>query len=283
MAHPRTLLVFVFLLAGALAAGCGGGGSSSSDEPAFTDTVDAETKADSLALRLMEAHGADAFASAPYLRFNFAIETSEEEQVVARHFWDRTTGEYRVEWQPGPDSNYVALMDVGSVEDQMPEGTVYLNGTELTGEAGEEARQRAYGRYINDTYWLLAPLKVYDSGVNRNYAADSSTTDHEVLRLTFGDVGLTPDDTYWFYVSTETGRLDRWSMRLQNMPEDAAPRAYDWTDHVTLDAPAGEVTLARRHEAVGEDQAILTNQLALPSSPPSGVFSTPTPMLSADE
>ncbi|MFO8100539.1 MAG: hypothetical protein R6T83_13085 [Salinibacter sp.] len=283
MSRPRSLLVAVFLLAGSLAVGCGGDTPSASDGPAFTDTLTAETKADSVALRLLEAHGADAFASAPYLRFNFGVDTPEGEQVVARHFWDRLTGEYRVEWQPGSDSSYVALVNVRDVEDQTPEGTVYLNGNELTGDTGDEALQRAYGRFINDTYWLLAPLKVYDPGVNRSYEADSSTADHEVLRLTFGDVGLTSDDTYWFYVSTESGRLDQWSMRLQSMPADAAPRTYEWTDHVTLEAPAGEVTLARRHEAVDGDQAILTNQLALPSSPPGGVFSTTTPMLSTDE
>jgi hypothetical protein len=231
----------------------------------------------------LEAHGADAFASAPYLRFNFGIETPDGEQVVARHLWDRSTGEYRVEWASGPDSNYVALVNVRNVQDQTPEGAVYLNGRELTGEAGRAAREQAYGRFINDTYWLLAPLKVYDSGVNRHYAADSSTAEHEVLRLTFGEVGLTPDDTYWLYVSAETGRLDRWSMRLQGMADDAPPRSYAWTDYTTLQAPEGEVTLATRHEATGGSQAILTNQLALPASPPAGAFSTTTPMLATSE
>lgn len=284
MSHSRFLLATALVLTGVLVVGCGGGSSSSSASPGVTDTLTVDSKADSVALRLLEAHGADAFAAAPYLRFNFGIETPDGEQVVARHLWDRSTGEYRVEWASGSDSNYVALVNVRNVQDQTPEGTVYLNGRELTGEEARQAREQAYGRFINDTYWLLAPLKVYDAGVNRHYAADSSTAEHEVLRLRFGDVGLTPDDTYWFYVSTETGRLDRWSMHLQGMPDDAPPRTYAWTDYTTLQSPeGGEVTLATRHEAVEGEQAILTNQLALPSSPPSGAFSTTTPMLATGE
>ena len=283
MSHARLLIAVAFLCAGGLIAGCGGSSPSSSASAGFTDTLTVDSKADSVAVRLLEAHGADAFASAPYLRFNFGVETPQGQQVVARHLWNRSTGEYRVEWESGPDSNYVALVNVRDVEDQRPEGTIYLNGTELTGEAAEAAREQAYGRFINDTYWLLAPLKVYDSGVNRHYAADSSTAEHEVLRLTFGDVGLTPGDTYWFSVPAETGRLDRWSMHLQGMGEEAAPRSYTWTDYVTLEAPDGDVTLATRHEAVEGEQAILTNQLALPSSAPAGAFSTSTPMLASGE
>ena len=283
MSHARLLIAVAFLCAGGLIAGCGGSSSSSSASVGGTDTLTVDSKADSVAIRLLEGHGADAFASAPYLRFNFGIERPQGQQVVARHLWNRSTGEYRVEWASGPDSNYVALVNVRDVENQRPEGTVYLNGTELTGEAAQDAREQAYGRFINDTYWLLAPLKVYDPGVNRRYAADSSTAEHEVLRLTFGDVGLTPDDTYWLYVSTETGRLDRWSMRLQGMSEGATPRSYTWTDYVTLEAPDGEVTLATRHEAAEGELAILTNQLALPTSAPAGAFSTSTPMLASGE
>lgn len=263
--------------------GSGGGEEGQSGRTDRTDTLTVDSKADSVALRLLRAHGADAFATAPYLRFNFAVETEEGRRVVARHLWNRSTGEYRVEWQTAPDSNYVALVDVRDVADQTPEGTAYLNGTLLTGSAAQDARRQAYGRFINDTYWLLAPLKVYDPGVNRQYVPDSSTAEHEVIRLTFGDVGLTPDDAYWLYVSTETGRLDRWGMRLQSMPDDADPRFYTWTEYDTLQAPGGSVVLATRHEAEGGGVAILTNRLALPSKPPAEAFSSPEPMLAADE
>jgi hypothetical protein len=282
MSLARSLLTAALLSGALLLAGCTSNSGSSAQEAAGIDTLALETKADSVAHRLLEAHGADALASAPYLRFNFAVETPGGTQVVGRHLWNRETGNYRVEWNRGPDSSYVALVNVRDVSDGVPGGTAYLNGTQLEGDAARSAREEAYGRFVNDTYWLLAPVKTFDPGVNRSYLPDSSTATHDVLHLTFGDVGLTPGDQYWLYVSTETGRLDRWAFHLQGMPDDAPPRAFDWTGYETLRAPDGPVELSTRKEAIGGDTAILTNRLALPSSPPEGAFSTPEPILAAD-
>lgn len=276
------LLVGLLALVGGLV-GCTSDSESNTDESAPTDTLDLETKADSVAARLLRAHGADAFASAPYLRFNFAIDSPEGTRVVARHFWDRSSGDYRVEWDRGEDSTYVAVVNVRDVEDDLPDGEAFLNGTRLDGSAAEDARSQAYGRFINDAYWLLAPLKTFDPGVNRSYESDSSTAQHDVLHLTFGEVGLTPGDEYWLYVSTDTGQLDQWAFHLQGMNEEDPPQFFDWTNYTTLDAPGGSVELSTRKEAIGGETAILTNELGLPSDAPEGVFSNPEPILAADE
>jgi hypothetical protein len=197
-----------------------------------------------------------------------------------RHLWNRTTGDYRVEWGPSDDTTYVALINVNEVQDGLPAGTVYLDGSALEGARDTTMRKRAYRRYINDAYWLLAPLKVFDPGVNRTYLADSSDADYEVLHLTFGDVGLTPDDEYWLYVDAETGQLDRWAFHLQGMADDVPPAAFNWTDDQTLSAPGGTVRLAARHASTSGATAILTNELSIPSSVPEDAFSAPEPILS---
>lgn len=273
------LLVALFLAVGILAACTSEIDSEREASVAATDTISPQTRADSVAYRMLKSHGADAWASAPYLRFNFGVETPNGTQVIARHLWNRKTGTYRVEWSNGPDTSYVAIVNVREVQDGVPSGTAFMNGTELTGSADENARKQAYGRFVNDTYWLLAPLKAFDPGVRRTYLPDSSSSEHDVIRLSFRDVGLTPGDQYWLYVSKETGRLDQWAYHLQGMPDEAPPRHYDWTGYSGLTAPAGTVHLASRKETVGAKQAILTNQLALPSSPPDGAFSNPVPML----
>ncbi|WP_232798357.1 hypothetical protein [Salinibacter altiplanensis] len=283
MTRGSASLIATFLMGGLLWAGCSSDSTPGSESVVSpTDTIAPKTRADSVAYRLLQAHGMDAWASSPYLRFNFGIETPGGAQTIARHLWNRNTGEYRIEWSAGPDSSYVALVNVRDQHDGRLGGTAYLNGDELTGAAGESAREEAYGRFVNDTYWLLAPLKAFDSGVNRSYLPDSSTAEHDVLRLTFNDVGRTPGDQYWLYVSTETGRLDRWAYHLQGMPEDAPPQFYDWTQYRELPSSGGTVRLASRKAAVGADQALLTNQLALPESPPEGAFSTPKPMLGSE-
>lgn len=281
MTRFRFPLLAAVLVGGLLWTGCTSESTPEGSETvAPTDTIVLETRADSVAHRLLQAHGADAWASAPYLRFNFSFETPDGTQTIARHLWNRNTGEYRMEWSTGPDSSYVALVNAREEQDGRLSGTVYLNGTELDGSDGKTAREQAYARFANDTYWLLSPLKVFDSGVNRTYLPDSSTAKHDVIRLTFDDVGRTPGDRYWLYVSTDTGRLDRWAYHLQGMDEEDPPQFYDWTNYKTLQAPGGTVELAVRKEAIGEDQALLTNELSLPSSPPEGAFSSPDPMLS---
>lgn len=284
MTRFRFPLLAVVLIGGILGTGCTSGSDSEGSEVVVpTDTIAPQTRADSVAYRLLQAHGTDAWATTPYLRFDFGLETPKGSRTIARHLWNRTTGEYRVEWSAGPDSSYVALVNARQVRDGRLAGTVYLNGEELTGAADSTARETAYARFVNDTYWLLSPLKAFDPGVNRTYLPDSSTAEHDVLHVTFDDVGRTPGDQYWLYVSKETGRLDQWAYHLQNMPEEASPRYYDWTQYRELSAPNGTVHLAARKEAVGAEQALLTNNLSLPNSPPEDAFSSPEPMLGGGE
>ena len=70
----------------------------------------------------------------------------------------------------------------------------------------------AYGRWVNDSYWLLAPLKLLDRGTNLSYEGDGSIDGKkcEMLRLSFGKVGLTPKDNYLFYIDSETKMPVHW-------------------------------------------------------------------------
>jgi len=239
---------------------------------------DAAKDAETVASRLMEAHGSDAFASMPYLRFDFAVAGGGQTQVVSRNLWDRQNGVYRVETssENGP---VVTLIDVDASSPGNVSGKVYRDGSEVTGDDGQKLVEQGYQRFINDTYWLLAPLKVMDPGVTRTYLPDSSTAEHDVLHLTFGDVGLTPDDEYWLYVDAETGQLNRWAFRLQGMDDDAQPAVFDWADYVTLQAPDGEVRLAETHASVTGNRDLLTNNLSAPASVPDDTLRSPTPVL----
>ena len=158
-----------------------------------------ETAADSLAFRALEASGGEmAFRSMPYLRFNFGVPP----RSPRRHLWDKMTGDYRLEYDRG-DTTFVVLFNT-----ETQEGAAFANG-----EPVSDALQRvesAYSAFINDTYWLLMPVKMLDPGVYREVVPDSSTAEHAVVRLWFDEVGLTPGDTYYVWVDRETGMVDRW-------------------------------------------------------------------------
>ena len=264
-------LLFILCLSGA---GCAGEASQDEAESA-SSLPSTETRADSLAMRAYEALGGpEAWAALPYLRFDFAVEQDGNRQLIAHHLWNRQTGDYRVEWPAGSDSTYTALFNVNARK-----GQVYLNGDSVASARNDTLLQQAYRRYINDSYWLLAPTKMLDPGVNRTYVADSSNASTGVVKLTFGDVGLTPGDQYWMHVDKETGRLKRWDFVLQHQPNNAPPSSFTWTGYESFSTPAGTLRVATRKEARGGNRALLTDAVGMPENVPEDMFTNPEPML----
>lgn len=220
-----------------------------------------ETAADSLAWRITEATGGpDVWAALPALRFDFVVERGGAEAFRARHLWDKATGRYRVEWPGGEDSTYVALFDVDTLDLAEPVGRVFLNGRPPGSALGRELMTEAYERYINDAYWLLAPLKLFDGGVRRALAPDSADARTDVLALSFEGVGMTPGDRYWLRADRATGRLVGWSFLLQ----DSTAGRYAWTDEAALETPAGPLRLMTRKAPGDGTSTILTPVLPVP-------------------
>ena len=198
----------------------------------FTLAFASETRdpaAVAVASRALAAMGGErAFAALRTLKFDFVVE--RDGKVVARfhHVWDRWDGRYRVEGLDRDGRNALTLFNV----QKAGEGRSWLDGRELAGDELKKALERAYGRFINDTYWLLMPATMQDPGVNLASEGEAEKDDktYEIVRLTFGEaVGLTPRDTYWAYVSKESGLMERWEFVLTG--QEAKDRAaFTWTD-----------------------------------------------------
>lgn len=220
----------------------------------------AETRADSIALRGYDAVGGpEVWGGIRYLQFEFAAGRDTVRQLRARHQWDRQTGDYRMEMPVGPDSLYVVRFNVDTRA-----GEVWLNDQPVDTTQRAGLLERAYRRFINDTYWLLAPTKAFDPGVTRAYVADSSNSEVDVITLTFDGVGLTPGDRYWLYYDRENGRLIRWAYHLQGYAPDQPATVYEWVDYETYETPAGTVHLSNRKVRPGG--ALYTDRIAFPST-----------------
>jgi len=252
-----------------LLAGCEPGKSPTQD----LNLPPLETRADSVAMHAFEYWGGPAaWASVHYLRFEFAFEPAGGERRPGRkHFWNRWTGDYRLEWAGGEDSTYVVLFNVNTRE-----GTAYLNEAAVDSNMQADMMAQAYEAFINDTYWLLMPTKLLDAGVHRSYEADSSDTAADVIRLTFANVGLTPGDTYWVTVDKATGQVMHWTYVLQGRT-DRPPENWDWTGYKRIDTPSGMLHVATRKQ--GARGALLTDYVEMPATAPEGIFSNPQPRL----
>lgn len=225
-----------------------------------------DERADALAERAIQATGgAETWSKIRYLSFMFSPIRTGKNQPGPRHLWDRFTGDYRVSWVKNADTTITVLFNV-----QTRVGKAYFNQQPAPESAQSALLQTAYRRFINDTYWLLVPVKLFDPGVFRAYEPDSTTAGHEVLGIRFDQVGLTPGDRYWFRIDRMTGEMRTWTMRLQSN-QTGIPTHYfmqQWTDFET---PAGKVRLPL-WKVNAQQNGIYCDRLKFPDTVPEHVF-----------
>jgi len=171
--------------------------------------------------------GTAAWEHARWFRFDFTVVRDGKKVASFAHYWDRWTGRYRVEGEDPGGVPWKAYFNVNTRE-----GDYWVNGAKTEGEARAKGLERAYGRFINDSYWLLAPWKIFDPGVSLEYAgevAGPSGNPCDEIKLSFAGVGLTPKDIYWMDVDRSTHLLDRWKFVLNGGNDPPTPVAWkDW-------------------------------------------------------
>lgn len=247
--------------------------------PAEAEAIFADDTARILADRVMESLGGEeAWEETRFLSFRWLVE--REGQIVSDrlHAWDRHEGTYRIETEQG-GARLVALFDVDEVEERedfgkVPAGRAWRDGQELEGAARDSVLRQGYGAFINDTYWLLMPLKWHDPGVTVRYEGRDTLPDgqaYQVVHLSFEpDVGLT-NDQYWGYVDPETGRMAAWRFHLQNQ-EQPGPLIWweEWQDVGPVELSAlrrfeeGPATI--RFEEIQASREVPEGALAPPTS-----------------
>jgi hypothetical protein len=123
------------------------------------------------------------------------------------HTWNRQTGRDSINI---PAQNLVIDMNV-----QSKKGVVMKNGDELSRpDSVQKYLQQGYQMWVNDSYWLLMPYKLKDSGVTLDYMGIDSTQSGMPaykLKLTFDNIGLTPDNMYYVYVDTADYLVRQWA------------------------------------------------------------------------
>lgn len=213
----------------------------------FTGCVTGQTKEDVIEKIWDAAGGKKTWNDSRYLTFDFAPQKDGKTVLRRSHLWDRYTGDYRFESKTTNNQKLIVLFNVNSKK-----GRSYINGKQLPDPENSAEIEKAYGYFINDSYWLIAPLKLDDPGVNvtLDEPEEIEGTPHEVLHLNFDKVGLTPGDQYWLYVDPQTGLIKRWKFLLQGKKE---PGIFNWTDYKDL---GGGLKLSTRKQNINQNNAI---------------------------
>lgn len=226
-----------------------------------SDTPRLETAADSLAFRITEgAGGLKAWAALPGLAFEWAVVRDSAEVARNRHVWDKHGDRARSEWRAGTDSVVVAVFAPSTFDPEAPTGQVAMNGVVLSGADAEAYLVEGHARFVNDGYWLLAPLKVLDPGVRRTIDA---TSGFDELALAFEGVGLTPGDRYWIETDGVTGAMTGWRYVLESGNEGA----WQWVEPAQLATESGPVVLSRMKVSADGRTVILTEPTAYDEVP----------------
>lgn len=160
---------------------------------------ESDQKAIALADEVMKAMGGRAaWDKTRYLKWTFFGRRT--------HIWDKLDQKVQIQ-VPGQKMHYTLNMKDMS-------GEVSKAGINYTQEDSiKHHLNQAHKMWINDSYWLVMPFKLKDSGVTLKYIGPDTTqvgADAEVLELTFNEVGVTPDNKYLVYVDEDSKLVTQW-------------------------------------------------------------------------
>lgn len=134
-------------------------------------------EAEQLAEKMLTALGAFAYENTNYLEWTF----------VGRHHhkWDKQQQLVSVEW-----GDNKVLLNIQHPDSSM----VWVNKAPVEGDARLEIIETAVGYFNNDSFWLVAPLKIFDPGTERRIVLLENG--EKALLVTYTSGGNTPGDSY---------------------------------------------------------------------------------------
>ncbi len=94
-------------------------------------------------------------------------------------------------------------------------GRVWEKNLELSGEEAKKQLKEAWSIFCNDSFWFIAPTKIFDAGVTRSIVKDKKGQDH--LMVAYASGGVTPGDAY-LWILDDKGRPVAWKMWVKVLP-----------------------------------------------------------------
>jgi uncharacterized protein YxeA len=135
-------------------------------------------EADDLANKMLEAVRYADYKNTRYLEWSF-------QNGKNRYKWDREKGTVVVEW-----GDHTVDLDLKNPQNSM----VWEHDRPVKKEKAHKWIQKAIANFNNDSFWLVAPFKVFDKGTQRHLVAMEDGS--KGLLVTYTSGGTTPGDSY---------------------------------------------------------------------------------------
>jgi len=135
-----------------------------------------------------------------------------------------------IRWTFREQHNYVWNKQKRTVEVKLPDIEVILDfqtnsHTVIRSSVPDSvAIDQAISNFYNDSFWLVAPFKIRDTGTTRKFV---ETNDGPGILVTYASGGVTPGDSY-LWVLDEQYRPKYWRLWTSNVPIPGLK--FEWTN-----------------------------------------------------
>lgn len=137
-------------------------------------------KADALANKILKAIKHEAYKNTRYIDWSFG---------GRRHYkWDKQKHIVEVSW-----NDVKVILHPNNLE----KSTAFLKSVETQNK--DSFVKRAWDLFNNDSFWLVAPHKLYDSGIIRSIVVENG---QEALHVKYTTGGTTPGDSYTWIIDS---------------------------------------------------------------------------------
>lgn len=175
-------------------------------------TGTAGPQADALAQKMLKSINEEAFKNTRYLEWTFRDGTHT-------YKWDKTLGKVNVSW----DDITVNLLLKNPKKSYVFQKAITVENNKQR----KKAIEKAIKLFNNDSFWLVAPFKVYDDGVERRIVKLDDGTNGLLVTYTSG--GSTPGDSYLWELDND-GLPISYSMWVQILPIKGITASWEgWT------------------------------------------------------
>ncbi|QBA64105.1 hypothetical protein [Muriicola soli] len=156
-------------------------------------------KADEIANKMLKSLNNEAYQDSRYLEWSYRGGRNN-------YIWDKEMGKVEMSW-----GDYTGEIDLVN-----PSNSSVKEGEEqILGEEKEKLVKEAISNFNNDSFWLVAPFKIFDKGTKR---AVVDLDDEKIgLKVTYTLGGDTPGDTYVWELN-EKYLPERFRMWVQILP-----------------------------------------------------------------
>ncbi len=162
-------------------------------------------EADKLANKMLTAINHEAYKNAEILEWSFPGNHSYK--------WYKNEGKVEVSW----DENMVVLNTISSDKNEVIKNAKNTDSSELF--------QKATDIFNNDSFWLVAPHKIFDAGVERKLVDYNG---RDALMVTYTSGGSTPGDSY-LWILDDKGLPTSFKMWTSIIPVGGVSATWeDW-------------------------------------------------------